>query len=204
MFKTTKVVQEPDTKRLKTEADFGNLLFSPPTPSPSPISYEYSLVLEQNPKWAFLDEILAEIRASPPIKGQMGPVLIVVRDEANQEQVQEYLTRGGQFLLKASLLGHVLFAQAFTLCTILSITCWNAHRSAHTGKAKAVRTSKSSPCSFLCEVELAWSRTGRLSRPSQWHGWRSTYLAPPLPHSCSLPRIRVSPIQNKAYFLSIR
>lgn len=110
MFKTTKVVSEQETKRTKLEKDFGNLLYSPQVSVPTPIHYDYSLLLEQNPKWHVLDEILSEIKAAPPIHGQRGPVLIVVKDDVSQAQVRKYLSSGGQAILKQSLLDHVRLA----------------------------------------------------------------------------------------------
>jgi len=97
-------------KRQKID-DFGKLLY-PTNPqafiaSSAEPSYEYNLVLEQNPKWHVLDEILAEITSFPAIQGRHGPILVLFRDEYNLIQIQNYLSMGGQTLLKTNLLEYV-------------------------------------------------------------------------------------------------
>jgi hypothetical protein len=72
------------------------------TPPGAPKSEEFDLVLEENPKWGLLLEVLDEIqRENVPSgpTGEPGRILIAVSDERSCRQVQEFLSLGGRAML---------------------------------------------------------------------------------------------------------
>ncbi|KAL6072820.1 DNA repair endonuclease XPF, variant 2 [Balamuthia mandrillaris] len=62
----------------------------------------YELVLEENPKWQLLSEILDEIEQENQKRttGEPGRILIAVKDDRTCAQLQEYLTCGGRPMLE--------------------------------------------------------------------------------------------------------
>lgn len=104
VFKTSKIVhEEPPTKRQKTGA--ASLLFTPPVMRKTTEEFQYSLTLEQLPKWHALDEVLDEIASIEGISSVS--VVILVKDEYTSIMLQNYLHAGGRRLLKHKFIDYV-------------------------------------------------------------------------------------------------
>ncbi|PRP82001.1 excision repair cross-complementing rodent repair deficiency, complementation group 4 [Planoprotostelium fungivorum] len=60
-------------------------------------------VLEENPKWVLLSEVLGEIRQEQSTTDDRSPVIIKIRDERTSHQLQEFLRMGSKSMLEALL-----------------------------------------------------------------------------------------------------
>lgn len=63
---------------------------------------QFEPVLEENPKWQLLVEVLNEIEKEDDSgnTGKAGKILVIVKDETTCTQLQEYLDMGGSSMLK--------------------------------------------------------------------------------------------------------
>eukprot|EP01087_Luapelamoeba_hula_P023275 TRINITY_DN8522_c0_g1_i1.p1 TRINITY_DN8522_c0_g1~~TRINITY_DN8522_c0_g1_i1.p1 ORF type:complete len:734 (-),score=91.37 TRINITY_DN8522_c0_g1_i1:433-2613(-) len=75
------------------------------SPLPSGGQVQYELVLEENPKWSLVKQVLEEIEAEQKKHG--GVVLIAVADDRTCTQLSDYLRLGGRQMMLS------LFAQDF-------------------------------------------------------------------------------------------
>ncbi|XP_043568043.1 DNA repair endonuclease XPF isoform X1 [Chiloscyllium plagiosum] len=87
-----RVYKRPDTK-LKTSANMIN------TESKETDKTEKDLVLEPNPKWEALSEVLTEIKRENESSEASGHVLICASDDRTCAQLKEYITVGAEDLL---------------------------------------------------------------------------------------------------------
>ena len=90
------------------------------------------VVLEENPKWQLLQDVLLEIHQtqeslssqSPSGSGETSspPILVIVRDERTAVQVQEYLSDGGRSILESSFRTHLIKSKREKVCVCVSFS----------------------------------------------------------------------------------